>query len=466
METLKKSQKPMFTRDKLIKLIIPLIIEQLLMVTVGIADTIMVASAGEAAVSGVSNVNTIAILMILVFSALASGGSVVVAQAIGNRNKKMADSSANQLLFLCIISSVLLMGLSLCISDWLLNTIYGNVAEDVMEASSTYFFLMALSFPFLAVYDACASLFRVMGNSNISMLASAIMNVINIIGNAILIYGYGMGVAGAAIATLASRIIVTLLMLVLIRRPGWNVRVSLVTMAREGFTKDITKKILIVAVPMALENSMFQVGKLLTQRIIANFGTPSNAANACGSNLETFCTIAGSAIGLALVTVVGQCVGAGEYKQARSYAKKMILVAYACMVASCGIMILFAPEVVGLFGYGREATVKSIIIIRYYGIMCSLIWPLAFTLPNALRSAGDARFTMIVSMASMWLCRIVMAYVLGPYMEKNVFIEGFGMGILGVWIAMTLDWVVRTIFFVARFSGHKWETKALVKATA
>ena len=444
-------QTELFSREKLLKLILPLVVEQLLSVTVGMADMIMVSGAGEAAVSGISLVNTICVLLIMMFSALASGGAVVSAQYLGSKDKESACKSANQLVLICFLASAAIMIFSLFANRWLLNLIYGNVEKDVMDNAVTYFYITAISFPFLAIYNACAGLFRSMNNSKISMLVSAAMNVINIAGNAVLIYGFSMGVAGVGYATLLSRAVACVIMLILIRKPKYEIHIT--SYRKLGWFPQIIRNILHIGVPNALENSMFQIGKLFTQSLISSFGTASIAANACASTVETLADIPAMAIGLGLITVVGQCVGAGDYKQARYYTKKLIKYAYLFLFLVNVVIFASAHVISGWYNLTDLGDHYAVQLIRYHSVCCMLIFPLAFTIPNVLRAAGDVKYTMTVSIVSMWIFRIGLAYVIGGYMK---------LGVLGVWIAMTIDWAVRTVFNVIRLKGNKWEGKALV----
>ncbi len=445
-------QTELFTKDKLLKLILPLVVEQLLAVTVGMADMIMVSGAGEAAVSGISLVNTISNLLIMMFSALASGGAVVSAQYLGSKNQKSACRSANQLILLCFIVSMVITVFSLFANRWLLNLIYGNVEKAVMDSAVTYFYITAVSFPFLAIYNACAGLFRSMNNSKISMMVSVIMNVVNITGNAVFIFIFHMDVAGVAYSTLISRAVACIVMLILIKKPSYDIHIT--SYLKLGWFPDLIKNILHIGVPNALENSMFQIGKLLTQSLISSFGTASIAANACASTVEMLADIPAMAIGLGLITVVGQCVGAGDYKQARFYTKKLIKYAYLFLLFVNVVIFASADLIAGWYNLTELGHHYAVELIRYHSICCVLIFPLAFTIPNVLRAAGDVKYTMTVSIISMWIFRIGLAYVIGGYMK---------LGVLGVWIAMTIDWAVRAVFNVIRLKGNKWEGKAVVE---
>lgn len=437
----------LFNKKELTRLIMPLIVEQFLAMTVGLADMIMVANAGEAAVSGISLVDTINILLINVLTALATGGAVVAAQYLGHKDKKNGCVAANQLLFITTLISVFIMVFALIFNKGILHLIYNGVEAEVMKNAIIYFYLSALSYPFLAMYNSGAALYRAMGNSKISMIVSLIMNVINIIGNAIFIYGLHMGVEGAAIASLISRITAAIIILIIIRNPKNKIHVD--ERFRLGYKPAMIKRILKIGIPNGLENSMFQFGKILVQGIVAAFGTTAITANAVSGTVANVAVIPGMAISTAMITVVGQCVGAGDYEQAKAYTKKLIKISYLLMAVINVLVILLKGTILAVYQLSPETTQIATEIILYHSICAVFIWTPSFTLPNALRAANDVKYPMIVSMISMWACRVVMCYVLSI---------NFHMGVLGVWVGMTLDWAVRAVCFLIRFSGTKWQT--------
>lgn len=441
----------MFTRKALCLLIIPLVIEQILAVTIGMADTVMVARVGEAAVSGISLVDTINILLINIFSALATGGAVVSSQYLGRQENKKACIAAKQLLWAILILSSVIMAAALLFRNVLLDLIFGHIEADVMSHARTYFWLSAISYPFLAIYNSGAALFRTMGNSKVSMLTSLLMNIINISGNAILIFGFNMGVAGAGTASLLSRATGAVIMVILLRN-GMN-PIHVRDPWKPQFNFAMIKNILKIGVPNGMENGMFQIGKILVQGLIASFGTAAIAANAVANNLASIQILPGAAIGLAMITVVGQCVGAHDYKQAKMYAIKLMKITYLSMFALDLFLLAIAMSLINFYLLSPEATSTAWELIVCHTICAVLIWPSAFTLPNALRAAGDVKFTMFTSIFSMWAFRIGLSYVLGAW---------FQMGVLGVWIAMIIDWVFRAIFFVQRFLREKWKHRQVI----
>lgn len=449
----------LFTKRDLLKITVPLIIQQVLAVTIGMVDTMMVSSAGEAAVSGVSLCTTLDILLINVFTALVSGGAVVIAQFLGKRDMDLVKDSSKQLLYATTGVAVLIMLIVLVVRVPLFNLLFGDVEADVMNSAQSYFFFIALSFPFLGLYDAGAALFRTMGNSMVSMLVSIFMNILNVIGNAILIMEFDMGAAGAAISTLVSRIIGAVIMTALLHNKKNVIHVEKLFHYRPNF--GIIKSILRIGVPNGIENSMFQFGKLLTQSLISSMGTAMIAANAVGSTIVNFQYMPGGAIGAVMITVVGRCIGAQEKEQAKKYARILVTATYACLwVVVLGTWI-FAEPLIGLYNLSPESADAAKTLILTHAACAAAIWPIAFTLPNAFRAASDVKFSMKISVFSMWVFRVALSYV---FAKESISLFGFtipglSMSVLGVWVAMYVDWVFRAILFVIRFISGKWLTK-------
>ena len=440
-----KVKQPLFTNKQLAALIIPIIIEQTLAVTVGMADTIMVAGAGEEAVSGISLVNQMNMLLIQVFSAMAAGGTVVVSQFLGRRDYPQAKSTAIQLLWFVFAISFTLAVVTFTLNEPILQLIYGHIEPGVMAAACTYFYLTAVSFPFLAIYNVSASLFRVMGNSKISMYTSFVMNVINIVGNAIFIFGLQIGVAGAGLATLLSRAAAAVFITMLLLKKSCPV--SIWGFWKPKFSRKILLAIMRMGIPNGIEGGMYKVGKLLVSRLVSSFGTASITANAIAGDLDSMITLTAQSIGISMLTVVGQSVGARDPENAKRYTYRLLGLSYIGLNLMSLIVFLLKPFLIGMYGMSEEINALTNLVINYFMITAAFFWPLSFALPNALRGAGDARFTMVVSMISMWLCRIVAAHILGGSM---------GLGLLGVYIGMSLDWMARGVCFLLRTRGKKW----------
>ncbi len=439
----------MFTSAQLKKLILPLMVEQLLVVLVGMMDTIMISPFGEEAVSGISLVDSINVLLSGLFSALATGGAVVSAQYIGHKNQEKACQAANQLILAVLLVSGAIMLVALVGNEAILRLIYRELEPSVLKNARTYFYLSAASYPFLAAYSAGTALFRAMGNSKISMYTSTVMNLINVTGNAILLYVFQMGVAGAALATLVARIVASAVILVLLMNPTRILHLN--KGFRFGFSWEMICRILRIGIPNGLESSIFQIGKLIVAGMVSTFGTAAITANAVSNTICSFETIPGSAIGLAMVTVVGQCVGAGELDEARKYVKKLLKYAYLALIVTNLIVLLVLNPVCAAYNLRpvTEEMVKQIVV--YHSVCCMLIWPASFTLPNALRAANDVKFTMIASISTMWIFRIGLSFILA---------QTFELGVFGVWIAMTIDWAARAVLFGGRFLSGAWRKRA------
>ncbi len=438
----------LFSRDALIRLIVPLIIEQLLLMTVGMADTVMVTTAGEATVSGVSLVDNINTLIIQIFSALSTGGAVVVAQYLGRQETHSAKTAAKQLLYAMTGISVVLMILALIFRQHILSLIFGQVEPAVMDSALVYFLLTAAAYPFMGIYNAGAALFRAMGNSKVSMINSFIINVINILVNAILIFGFGMGAAGAGIGTLASRIAAAVIIMVMLRHPGLTVQVD--DIFHFEFNGSMIRRILFIGIPTGMENGMFQAGKLMVLNLITTFGTSAVAANAIANSISGVINVPGSAMGLAIITVIGRCIGAGDTRQAVHYTKLLVGCSYLSMLIMGSALFFSADFLVTLFNLSPEAMAMASQVLKFCAIANMLFWPMAFTLPNSLRAAGDAVFTMVVSLTTMFVCRVALSYVFACSW-------GLGLGMLGVWLAMFCDWIVRAVCFLWRYWRGSWK---------
>jgi len=430
--------KIQFTRRALAALIIPLIIEQILGLLMGIVDTMMVSSLGDAAVSGVSLVDMLCALFINMFGALATGGAVVASRAIGAGDAAKAKRSAVGLMLICLTASLLIMGVAYIGEVRLIRLLYGELEADVSEAARTYLRVTAASFPFLALYNASAALFRSMGNSKISMYSSMFVNVLNIAGNAFCIYVLDWGVFGAALATVTGRVAACVFLMVKIGDRRLPIHVDYRRLFREKVDGTTVRSILAVGIPGSLESGTFQLGRVLVLGIISACGTVQIAANAVANNIDSFGVMPGFAFSLAIVTVVGQCVGAGDLRAARFYAYKIMKYCYV-MLAVVNIGIFAAlPPILGLYSVSAEAAELARILIYIHNGFAVLLWTPAFVLPNAMKATGDAKFVMVVSIVSMFVFRVLLSSLLG-------------MGAVGVWCAMVVDWVCRIVCFWIRW---------------
>jgi len=441
-------EQKLFSNKSLIRLIIPLVIEQGLTILVGMADGVMVASVGEAAISGVSLVDMIAAVILVLFAALATGGAVVTSQFLGAREIEKARRSAGQLILMATTLGVLIMVPCLLLAEQLLMLCFGAIEADVKEAGLLYLKITALSFPFLALYNAGAAIYRSVGNSRVSMQASILMNAINVAGNAFCIFVLKWGVVGVAVPTLISRMAAGIYMMILCARPDLSLRPT-----KQGLTtidQKMMGSILKIGIPSACENCFFSLGRLIVASMITLFGTSPVSANAVAGNIDRLGIIIGQSMGLAMVTVVGQCVGAQDTKQATNYTKKLLGWTYFAQGITNVLIVLFVGNLVDLYAtLAPETRALAMRLSTIHASLAIVFWPVSFVLPNALRAANDVKFTMWVGIGSMLTCRILGSWLLCVH---------FGWGATGVWIAMVTDWVCRTSFFVPRMVSGKWKT--------
>ena len=440
-----------FTNAQLVSLIAPLLLEQLLGITVGLADSLMVATVGDASISAVSLVDSISALMIYIFSAMATGGAVVAGQYLGRGEKEEACRSAQQLIVLLGVVSLSVTALLYLFKNWIIAHLFGQIDADVMEATNIYYSYVMASIPGIALYNGGAALFRTMSRSDVSLKVSLLMNGINVAGNAILIFGFHFDVAGVAIPTLVSRVVAAAVILGLLFNPRHVLHLSNLKSVR--FEKRVMKNIFRIAIPSGVENGMFHFGRLVLFSLISTFGTASITANAIGNTVGNFQCFAGTAISMGLTTVVSQCIGAGAYDRAKYYMRKLLAVAYAIMAVVNITLILSIPLILRIYDVAPEAAELARKVMMIHGGSAIILWLPAFMIPYFLRSAGDAAFTMITSMITMWLVRVLGAYIIGKYL---------GYGVVGVWFAHAiLDWAVRSAIFIGRYRSGKWKLMAI-----
>ena len=444
-------QQHIFTNKMLRNLLVPVIFEQVLNSLMGTVDTMMVSNVGSAAISAVSLVDSINVLVIQAFSALAAGGAIICSQYIGQKNHEMANKSARQVLFIITAISVAVTALCLIFRMPLLQLIFGKVEADVMTASRVYFFYTALSFPFIALYDAGASIFRSQGNTRGPMIVSVISNGINIGGNAILIWVFHMGVAGAAIATLASRVFCAVVVL-------WQLRLDRQPIVVKDYYQirpdgKMIGRILSLGIPSGVENSMFQLGKLSIHSSVSTLGTTDIAAQAMTNILENLNGIAAIGVGIGLMTVVGQCLGAGRKDEAVYYIKKLCVLAEIVIIVSCLLVFALTIPITKLGGMEPESAKMCFHMVTWITIVKPIVWVMGFVPAYGLRAAGDVKFSMITSCTTMWVFRFCLCVYLIRF-------QGFGP--MAVWIGMFTDWTIRGIIFGIRFHSRKWLTHKVV----
>lgn len=441
----------LYSNSDLRHLLIPLVIENVLSALMGMADTLMVANVGAASLSGVSLVDNINVLILFIFTALSAGGTIVCAQYLGSGKNHEAKIAAEQLIMVSTLISLLPMIICILFHNGLIGFIFGQIEADVKAEANIYFLITAISYPFIAVQQSCASLFRAEGNSKTPMQVTMVSNVVNVAGNALLIFGFGMGAAGAALATLIARIISAVWMGILQKNPNLKLGIDSYLAIRPDWNK--IRLILRIGIPTGIENGLFQLGKLLVASTVSTLGTVSISAQAMVQLFEGLQCYPAMAVGTGLVTIAGTCIGAGKMDQAKHYTTKLCLISEIIVLCMLAIMSPFYGVIASAAKLGTEGSQIFISCMWFIFICKPFLWVLAFTLPNTMRAAGDVKFGATVSALSMWIFRVGLSTILCRFM---------GVGLIGVWIGWIVDWFVRVIVFMIRYRSGKWELKKVI----
>ena len=436
-------KEKLYSNKNLLYLFIPLVIEQGLEYLVGFADSLMVAKVGEAAVSCVSLVDFVMALLISIFTALATGGGAITGQYLGSKKDNEANQSALQMMKVTFYLSIVITLIIFVFKNSILHLLFGSISSDVYHHAMTYLNVVVLSIPFLAIYNGGAAIFRTMNNSKLPMQIMLVMNIVNVIGNALCVFILKMGVEGIAIPTLVSRVGAALLILYFSKKTT----IHLSQLMNIKINRNMIEKILNIGIPFGIENSMFYLGRLIVLSIVSLFGTASIAANSVGGTLVMFQVLPGTAINLGLTSIISHCIGANDYDQAKYYTKKINRWMHISFIISTVIILLLMPLIMSFYNLSSRATSYVWQIIILHGIMMTLIWPYGYMLPVIFRSSGDAKFPMIVSIISMVICRILFSYILAVI---------FNMGMMGTWYAMFLDWIVKAIIYTYHYIKGKW----------
>lgn len=432
-------------------LLVPIVVEQLLNSFMGMADTMMVSNVGSEAISAVSLVDSINNLVIQMFAAMASGAAIICSQYLGHRDKEGSNKAARQVLLTVLVISLSLTLIGLLLRKPLLRLIFGQIEPGVMDKAMSYFLVTILSYPFLALFNAGAAFFRAGGNSRFPMIVSVISNLLNIGGNAILIFGLDMGVTGAALSTLFSRIFCAVVVLFSLRRDGQPIVVRDYYRIRPDMP--LIMKILAIGIPSGIENGMFQFGKLAIQSTVSAMGTAAIAAQAMANILEMVNGIFGVGVGIGLMTMVGQALGAGRKEEARYYIVKCTKIGLVGILVSCLAVFGLAEPVTRLAGMEPESARLCLEMVTAITIAKPLFWAFSFIPGYGMRAAGDVKFSMITSTLTMWCLRVVLCIFL---------VKTYNMGPMAVWYGMFADWAVRGIVFTLRFRGDRWLQKRVI----
>lgn len=435
----------LFDNKTLFWLLLPIMIEQLLNSLMGMVDTMMVSTVGSEAISAVALVDAINNLVIQIFSAMASGAAIICSQYIGSGNQKESNRAAGQVVLMMLVISLSITTFCILGGERLLRLIFGTVEDSVMENAWIYFMITVLSYPFLALFSAGAAFYRASGNSKFPTKVSVISNIINVTGNALFIYGFKWGVAGAALATLLSRTFSTVVIYYCLRRPRQTIIVRDYLKIRPDMPLILT--IMAIGVPVGIENGMFQFGKLAIQSTVSTMGTVAISAQAMTDILEMVNGIFSNSVGIGLMTVVGQCIGARRKEEAKYYIVKLMGIAWIGVLISCLLVLAITKPVTWLSGMEPEAAQMCFEMVAAMTVVKPLVWVGAFGIPYGLRAAGDVKFSMIVSVSTMWGCRVALCIFL---------VKVFHLGLIAVWIGIFVDWIVRAVIFSTRFVNGKW----------
>lgn len=435
----------LFDNKTLCWLILPIVIEQFLNSLMGMADTMMVSTVGSEAISAVALVDSINNLVIQIFSALAAGAAIVCSRYIGSGNQKESSRAAGQVVLTVFVISLSITFFCIAGGERLLRLIFGTVEASVMENALDYFMITAFSYPFLALFSAGAAFYRASGNSKFPTKVSVVSNVINVAGNALFIYGFRWGVAGAAFATLLSRLFSTVVIYYCLRQPKQIIVVRNYLKIRPDM--QLILKVMAIGIPAGIENGMFQFGKLAIQSTVSTMGTVVISAQAMTDIFELVNGIFSNSVGIGLMTVVGQCIGARRIEEAKYYIVKLMRIAWIGVFVSCLLVLAMTRPVTWLAGMEPEAAKLCFRMVVAMTVVKPLVWVGAFGLPYGFRAAGDVRFSMIVSVCSMWSCRVGLCVLL---------VRVFDFGLIGVWIGIFVDWIVRASIFSRRFVSGKW----------
>ena len=437
---------PLFSNKEVKKLILPLFREQLLVMLVGIADTFVVSYAGEAAVSGVSLVNSFNTIFIYLFTALASGGAVIISQYIGRHDTEPAGESASQLFTVSLLFSAAAAVVILMLHRQILRLMFGKVEPEVMEACVIYLRISAYSYPAIAVYNAGAAVYRSIGKTSTTMYISVLSNIINVIGNVIGVFVLNAGVAGVAYPSLAARMFSAVVITGLCFRKRERVQYRLGWILQ--WNRDLMRRILGIAVPNGIENGIFQFVKVALSSVAALFGTYQIAANGIAQSIWSMAALAGVTMGPVFITVIGQCMGAGDSGQAEYYFKKLLKITLLLSLIWNAMIFAVTPLLMKAYILADETKRLVILLVLIHNVFNSIAFPFSGPLGNGLRAAGDVKFTMVVSIASTIGGRLIFSLLFGIV---------FQMGVIGIACAMCLDWLLRAIIFYVRFKAGKWK---------
>lgn len=453
-----------FIRKDILKLTIPIITEQTFIMSMGMVNTMMAGRLGKEAVSAIGMVDSINNIFIAFFSALAVGGTVIVAHYAGRKDIKKANEATKQALFSSLFLALIITVLTGIFKTPLISLLYGSADKEVIKNAYTYLGITLFTYPLISVLLVANGVLRGAGDTKTPAKITIGMNIINVILGYIFIYGIninvsnfyfvtsGMGVKGAALAIALARSIGAITILLILIRGSRIVKLKNLKKYKPNF--ELLKPIFNVGIPASVESLLFNGGKLITQIYIVSMGTIAIASNSIGGSVVSMLNVPGVALSIAATTLVGQNMGKGDCEEAKRsllYLNKITVISFLVLsLLSFPMAYLLAS----LYTDNHEIIKMTGKLIKL-NAFCMPLWPFSFVLPAGLKGAGDGKYTMITSIIGMWLFRITLGYFLGIPM---------GLGVAGVWIGMYTDWVVRGTLYYIRLKNGKWNKHVLIKS--
>ncbi|WP_438349280.1 MATE family efflux transporter [Paenibacillus sp. FA6] len=436
---------------QIIAIVIPIFVDQAFIILMGLLNTAMISSSGVAAVSAVSMVDSLNIFLINVFVAVATGGTVIVAQYKGSGNQEMVSKAAAQAISAVTILSVLISVFVILFHTPTLNLLFGNAEEEVFRNAKIFLIGSCISYPFMAIFQAVSGVLRGVAETKACLGLSLIMNLTYLCLNIVLITVFDMGVMGLVISMILARVLGMVTSLIYLLKYNQTLRFKIRNALKLNFS--ILKKIMYIGIPFAAEQMFFNGGKLLTQTFIVQLGTLAMTVNAISGSISLLFQIGGNALSISVVTVVGQCIGRRNVQDARKFIKSFIGLSTVFFVIATLIILPLFPLIVKLFSPPEDIIPTIFALTLLISIAQPILWSFSFIMPSALRAAGDSKFTSISSLLSMWLFRVILGYILGVTLH---------FGIMGVWVAMVAEWGIRGLIFAWRFKGDKWYAHKLI----
>lgn len=429
-----------------VALFVPLLVDQVFISLTSILNSSMISGSGAAAVSAVSTVDIVNQFLVNLFTAVGVGGTVVVAQYMGQSESRKAGQGASQAILSSALISALVAVVMILFCRPILGILFGSAEQEVLRLSARYMIGLCSTYPFFAVYMATSGILRSLGDARAAMAISLGMNILYVLGNFVFVTLLRWSVAGLTYSLLIARVLgAAACVFYLIRtKPELEIR------PRDFLRLDfrMQKSVLYIGVPAAAEQMFFHGGKILTQTFVVMLGTMATAANGIANSISSIFYIPGNVFSLCIVTIVGRCVGAGRPEEGRTFTKHLNRVSVVMALATTLLMLPFVPVI--LKGYHQpelDATVLLLVSICCAGLFT--FWPRSFVTAAGLRAAGDATFTSVASLTTMWLVRVLLGYVLGILLH---------LGVAGVWLAMVIEWGVRAVVFSLRLKGEKWHS--------